>query len=92
MGGASRGNMLFFDPYNRLDPHQYAHGKLKDITDEDWTHWEEIVAETLLLSGIELKKKNGNEEFIADRKSFELSPKNFKLMIPKGGLKGYESH
>jgi hypothetical protein len=92
MGGASRGNMLFFDPDNRLDPHQYAHGKLKEISDADWSYWEEFVAETLILSGIELKKKNGREEFIANGKAFELSPKNFKLMVPKGGLKGYESH
>jgi glutamate synthase domain-containing protein 2/FAD/FMN-containing dehydrogenase/ferredoxin/glutamate synthase domain-containing protein 1 len=92
MGGASRGNMLFFDPYDHLDPHQYAHGKLKEISETDWSYWEEFVAETLIMSGIQLKKENGKEVFVADGKPFELEPKNFKLMVPKGGLKGYESH
>jgi hypothetical protein len=91
MGGASRGNMLFFDPYDRLDPNQYAHGKLKEIPAEDWDYWKKMVADTLKLSGVELKG-NDKQAFIADGKSFAISPENFKLLVPKGGLKGYESH
>ncbi len=92
LGGSSRGNMLFFDPYDRLDQHQYAHGKLKKIAAEDWNYWKRMVVDTLRLSGVEIKKNNGKEIFVADGKSFALSPENFKLLVPKGGLKGYESH
>lgn len=92
LGGASRGNMLFFDPYDRLDPHQYAHGKLKDIAAQEWDYWKKMVVDTLELSGVKIKKNNGKDIFVADGRSFALSPENFKLLVPKGGLKGYESH
>ncbi|MEZ4762126.1 MAG: hypothetical protein R3C26_02620 [Calditrichia bacterium] len=32
MGAYSRGNFLFFDPHDRLDPHQYSHAKFEEIT------------------------------------------------------------
>jgi hypothetical protein len=92
MGGASRGNMLFFDPNNRLDPHQYTHGKIAELTAENWPALKKMVVDTLNLAGIEITRKNGVEKFTADDKQFTIEPQNFKLLVPKGGLKGYESH
>lgn len=92
LGGASRGNMLFFDPNNRLDPSQYVHGKLEEIACENWPKLKKMVIDTLKLSGVDLKTKNGEISFTANGKLFEIKPDNFKLLVPKGGLKGYESH
>ncbi len=92
MGGASRGNFLFFDPHDRLDPHQYSHAKFAEITLEMWEYWQERVTETLALAGVEIHKKGNQKAFYADEKEYILTPENFRLLIPKGGLKGYESH
>ena len=92
LGGASRGNMLFFDPYDRLITVQYNHGKLKVPTANEWIYWKEMVEKTLLFAGVTLQLIDGVSSFIADGKTFTLEPQNFKLIVPKGGLKGYESH
>ncbi len=92
LGGASRGNMLFFDPNHRLDSVQYTHGKLQEISIEDWPYWREMIEKTLKYAGVSIQQKKGINSFLADGKIFKIEPKNFKLIIPKGGLKGYESH
>ena len=92
LGGASRGRMLFFDPYDRLDPHQYTHGKIVDIPAEEWPYWQERVRKTLELADIPLVQEGNTPGFTADGKTFRLVPEFFKLIVAKGGLKGYESH
>lgn len=92
LGGASRGRMLFFDPNHRLDPHQYSQAQAKEITPEEWPYWQTMVTETLELAGVSLKKQDAVYTFEVDGKSYEILPKNFTLIAPKGKLKGYESH
>ncbi len=92
LGGASRGEMLFFNPYNRLDPHQYTHGKVQSIREEEWPRWREMVVTTLRTAGVAVTRVNGVETFEADGKQFTIEPQNFTLIVPKGELKGYESH
>jgi hypothetical protein len=92
LGGASRGNMLFFDPENHLDPHQYTHGKFAELSSENWPCWKERVETTLRLAGVDILGQDGSTDFVADGKKFKIAPENFKLIVPKGGLKGYESH
>ncbi len=92
LGGASRGRMLFFDPYNRLLPEQYSHGKLEPIAPETWPYWQAMVRETLQLAGVSVEHRQGHPAFQADGHWFTLTPEHFKLIVPKGGLKGYESH
>ncbi len=92
MGGASRGRFLFFDPHDRLDPHQYAHAKRAEIAPEDWSYWQERICETLQLAGVEILQKDGVPSFLADGREYAIAPENFRLLVPKGGLKGYESH
>ena len=36
LGGASRGNFVFFDPENRLVAPQYVHGVLREFSAEEW--------------------------------------------------------
>jgi len=92
LGGASRGRMLFFDPYDRLDPHQYAHGKVAEIEPAEWPYWQERVESTLRLAGVEIRRRDGRSIFVADGKEFAITPENFKLIVARGGLRGYESH
>jgi hypothetical protein len=92
LGGASRGNMLFFDPYNRLNPHQFIHGKIKEINPAEWEYWRVLVKNTLQLAGIKILMSDNHEMFTADERQFKLEPEYFKLIVPRGGLKGYESH
>jgi len=59
---------------------------------EEWLYWQDFVESTLKLAGIEIMEENGLKLFIADNKKFQIAPENFKLIVPRGGLKGYESH
>jgi len=44
------------------------------------------------LSNIAIHQKKGQEYIIVEGKKVALVAENFKLVVPKGGLKGYESH
>jgi hypothetical protein len=92
LGGASRGNMLFFDPNNRLEPSQFTHGRLEKIEEQDWSRWEKMVVDTLNLAGVKIVEDSNIKCFYADEKKYKIIPDQFKLIKPKGGLKGYESH
>jgi glutamate synthase domain-containing protein 2/FAD/FMN-containing dehydrogenase/glutamate synthase domain-containing protein 3/ferredoxin len=92
LGGASRGNFFFFDPKNRLEPVQYAHGILKEISHQDWERGLAKFKEILQLSNVAVTMKDGKEFIEVDGKQVEFSQENFKLIVPRGGLKGYESH
>ncbi|KAA3614970.1 MAG: FAD-binding protein [Calditrichaeota bacterium] len=92
LGGASRGKFVFFDPENRLLEAQYTHGKIEEFSDEEWAYFEEKIREVFELSNIPVYKKNSGEYINVDGKMVEFSRDVFKLIIPKGGLKGYESH
>jgi glutamate synthase domain-containing protein 3 len=92
LGGASRGNLFFFDPRNRLEPVQYAHGILKEMSHQDWERGLAKFKEILQLSNVAVAMKDGKEFIEVDGAQVELSQKNFKLIVPRGGLKGYESH
>ena len=92
LGGASRGNFLFFDPENRLLKAQYTHGKIKEQDDDSWNYYEEKIREVFKLSNIPLYRKNGAEFILVNGKMVEFNRNVFKLIVPKGGLKGYESH
>ena len=88
LGGASRGRLLFFDPHDRLLPEQYIHGKIDAMAADDWPYWQAMIKKLLNLAGVEASKNS----FTANAQAFEITPSNFKLIIAKGGLKGYESH
>ncbi len=91
-GGASRGFMLFFDPYNKIDAAQLVNCKVNQEEISDWIYWQEIVKETLELAGILVTKDSNPPSFEADGKRWGIEPDNFTLVTPKGGQKGYDSH
>jgi len=92
LGGASRGNFLFFDPGNRLLEAQYVHGKIKEFEDDEWNYFIKRIKETFELANIPIIKENGVEYIEVEGNKIELNRSAFKLIIPKGGLKGYDSH
>jgi len=92
LSGASRGNFVFFDPENRLVEAQYVHGVLRDFSDEEWRYFYGRIKESFELAGIALNSENGNEYIFVEDKKVMIKPENFKLVVPKGGLKGYEGH
>ena len=92
LGGASRGNFVFFDPLNRLLEAQYMHGKIKKFEDEEWDYFIERIKETFELANIPVIRENGTEYIRVEENHVELDRNAFKLIVPKGGLKGYDSH
>ena len=92
LGGASRGNFFFFDPQNRLEPFQYAHGLLKEMNGEEWQKGLAAFKEILRLTNVPTVMKEEKEFLEVEGRLVELARGNFKLIVPRGGLKGYESH
>ncbi len=92
LGGASRGNFFFFDPKNRLEPFQHAHGILKEMNLPEWEKGLAKFKEILQLSNVAVMMEDGKEFIEVDGQQVQLSQENFKLIAPRGGLKGYESH
>lgn len=92
LGGASQGTFVFFDPKDRLDPVQYVHGKVQIFDDAQWKQFESFFREMFALSNIPVYRKNGSEYINVDGKMVEFNRSVFKQIVPKGGLKGYESH
>jgi hypothetical protein len=92
LGGASRGNMLFFDPEDRLLPDQHTQGRLREIDAEAWPAWRSRLEDLLTFGGVPLQHRDGRTSLTVEGRSVELTPATCKLLVPRGGLKGYESH
>jgi len=92
LGGASRGTFVFFDPEKRLHPAQFTHGKEAAFENGEWQYYLDNIRRLFRTAGISIYKKNGSEFINVNGKMMELIPDNFRRIIPKGGLKGYESH
>ncbi|MFX0140712.1 MAG: hypothetical protein ACFFDN_44145, partial [Candidatus Hodarchaeota archaeon] len=92
LGSASRGNFVFFDPENRLVEAQYVHGVLKDFSDEEWRYFGGRIKGSFELANIPVHSENGAEYILIEDKKVMIVPENFKLIVPKGGFKGYEGH
>ena len=44
------------------------------------------------MANIAVYSENGAEYIFIEDMKVMIVPENFKLVVPKGGLKGYESH
>jgi site-specific DNA-adenine methylase len=92
LGSASRGTFVFFDPEKRLHKAQYTHGKETNFENGEWEYYIKNIKELVKLANIAIYRKNGSEYINVDGKMIEMSQQNFIKIVPKGGLKGYESH
>lgn len=68
------------------------HGQLKEFNKEKMAIFSEKIKETFVLANISVISEKGNEYIFVEGKRVDIAPENFKLIVPKGGLKGYESH
>ena len=50
------------------------------------------IKESFELANIVVYSENGAEYIFVEGKKVAIVPENFKMIVPKGGLKGYESH
>ena len=92
LGGASKGSFLFFDPWKKLEAFQYRHGIKSEITESLWNKYKPRVLETFKEANISIINKNGGTYITVDNKEIPVIPEKFTLILPRGGLKGYESH
>lgn len=92
LGGASRGRFVFFDPENRLLEPQYVHGIRKEFEESEWQYFFTKIKETFALANIPIIEENNSHFIYVESKKIQLTPSAFKLIVPKGGLKGYDSH
>jgi hypothetical protein len=75
-----------------LDELQYTHGKIKEISSEEWFNWKKMVESTLALAGIDRQEVSGSGFFIADYKISQIVPQNLKSIVLQGGLRRYGFH
>ena len=57
----------------------------------EWQYFCGKIKESFDLAGISVNSKKNEYILIADQK-VTIAPENFKLVVPNGGLKGYEGH
>ena len=68
------------------------HGVLKEFSNEEWRYFYGKIKESFELANIPVHSENGVEYIFIEDKKVKIIPENFKLIVPKGGLKGYEGH
>ncbi len=89
LAGASAGEVIFYDPFGRLEEAQYK-GSASDSIDED--KWKEIVNRLLHLEnlyGLGFCPENGHLTLPVDGEVRAILPEHFRWIRPKGELEGY---
>ena len=59
---------------------------------EEWRYFYRNIKESFDLANIAVYSENGAEYIFVEDKKVMIAPENFKLVVLKGGLKGYEGH
>ena len=59
---------------------------------EEWRYFCGKIKESFELAGISVNSGKWNEYIFVEGKKVDVVPENFKLIVPRGGLKGYEGH
>jgi glutamate synthase domain-containing protein 2/glutamate synthase domain-containing protein 3 len=89
LAGASAGEIIFYDPKKRLEKAQYRSGKVNPI---DQKKWEEIMNRLMNLEkifGLGFLRENNHLTVSIDRQQQNMTPEDFKWIVPKGELAGY---
>jgi glutamate synthase domain-containing protein 3/glutamate synthase domain-containing protein 1 len=89
LAGASSGEVIFYDPKKRLDEAQYRSGKVNPIEQKKW---EEIMNRLMNLEkifGLGILRENNHLTLSIDRERQNMTPDDFKWIVPKGELAGY---
>jgi glutamate synthase domain-containing protein 2/FAD/FMN-containing dehydrogenase/ferredoxin len=89
LAGASAGEIIFYDPQNRLKEVQYGSGMAKPI---DSGKWDEIMERLIHLEkifGLGISRETSHLNVCIDRQPQNMTPQDFKWILPKGELEGY---
>jgi glutamate synthase domain-containing protein 2/FAD/FMN-containing dehydrogenase/ferredoxin len=89
LAGASAGEIIFYDPADRLAEAQYRSSAAKSI---DGRKWDEIMGRLIHLEkifGLGITRENGHLIMCVDRQPQTMKPEDFKWILPKGELEGY---
>ncbi|MBM4346979.1 MAG: hypothetical protein FJ107_02475, partial [Deltaproteobacteria bacterium] len=89
LAGASSGEIIFYDPKKRLEEAQYRSGKVNPI---DQKKWEEVMNRLMNLEkifGLGFLRENNHLTVNIDRQQQNMTPEDFKWIVPKGELAGY---
>ncbi|HRX51425.1 MAG TPA: glutamate synthase-related protein [Candidatus Krumholzibacteria bacterium] len=92
LGGASRGRLLFLDPERRLHPAQHTAAKEQAMDPAEWPEWRGKLEALLEFGGVRIDRSGADPVIEVDGKPVPLNPETCRLLVPTGGLKGYESH
>ncbi len=89
LAGASAGEVVFYDPFERLEEAQYK-GCISQSIDEN--KWKEIVDRLLHLEnlyGLGIRRENSHLTLPLDGEARNILPEHFRWIRPKGELEGY---
>jgi glutamate synthase domain-containing protein 3 len=89
LAGASAGEIVFYDPMNKLEEAQYKSCLVRPI---DHKKWEEIVSRLMNLEkifGLGISRENNHLTAMIDGHLQTLVPESFRWILPKGELEGY---
>jgi glutamate synthase domain-containing protein 3 len=89
LAGASAGEVIFYDPFGRLEEAQYKGGAAQPV---DGNKWKEIVDRLLSLEnlyGLGIRRENSHLTVPLDGEVRAILPEHFRWIRPKGELEGY---
>ena len=89
LAGASAGEVIFYDPRGKLNEAQYKSCMEKPI---DHQKWGEIMNRLMNLEkifGLGISRENSHLTVCIDRQQQNMTPEDFKWILPKGELGGY---
>ncbi len=89
LAGASAGEVIFYDPKQRLEEGQYKSCAVRPI---DNRKWEEVIARLMKLEdvfGLGFFRQNNHLTASIDGKRITITPESFRWILPKGELEGY---
>jgi len=89
LAGASAGEILFYDPDNKLDPAQYKGSVVHPIDDKKW---KEVMERLMRLEGmfaLGFSRENNHLTVRINGRAETITPDRFKWVLPTGTLEGY---
>ena len=89
LAGASAGEVLFFDPSDRLEKAQYQGCRLNPVDDRKWNDIRERLLRLEKAFGLGFSRENGHLTARIDGRLQTVTPEDFRWIVPTGSLEGY---
>jgi glutamate synthase domain-containing protein 2/FAD/FMN-containing dehydrogenase/ferredoxin/glutamate synthase domain-containing protein 3 len=89
LAGASAGEVIFFDPANKLDKAQYQGCRLNPVDDVKWNQMRQRLLNLEKAFGLGFSRENGHLSVRIDGQLQTITPQDFRWIVPTGSLEGY---